>query len=386
MSPADLTPDPAGGPTPIEDQEAPVLTPPSVSAPSRRSMVVRLAIVVGVFVLVFGIIIPSFIDYRDVVEAIRSLTAGQLLVLVLIAVGAYVVEGSAVAAPLPGLSIRRGTGVYLSSAGVKYTIPAPVDLPLRYAFFRGWGFPPGASTMAVAINGILDQVSRLILPLPAVLLYAFEGTVEPVLILLAVVGTVIFGLLVGLYTWMIRSPDFTARIGRLVERLIGGGFRLIKKSAPAGIPDRVVAFRDETRELMLRRGVLSLGVMIMAKLSWAFLLLISLRFAGVPSEVLPAPEVLAVFAAVFMIMILPIAPGGAGVPEVLFIAGFTMLTGGRYEVEITAGVFIYRIFQWFLVIPIGWTTLWILRRHAPGGLLGSHGEKDAVHVAAGGTS
>jgi hypothetical protein len=66
---------------------------------------------------------------------------------------------------------------------------------------------------------------------------------------------------------MVRSPAFTARIGRLADRLIGGFFRLIKKPAPAGIPDRVVAFRDETRDLMLRRGVRSLVVMILAKLT-----------------------------------------------------------------------------------------------------------------------
>ena len=120
--------------------------------------------------------------------------------------------------------------------------------------------------------------------------------------------------------------------------------------------------------------------------TWALLLGVSLRFAGVPSDVLPAPEILAVFAAVFMVMILPIAPGGAGVPEILFIGAFTSLTGPAYEAEVTAGVFLYRIFQWFLLIPVGWTTLWILRRHAPGGLLGSHREKDAAAPAEGGAA
>lgn len=380
LSPADAMP----AETRAEERESPVLTPPSVESPSRRSVILRLGLVVGMFVVVFGVIIPRYIDYEDVIDAIQALYPAQIAILAVLGACAWTIEGAAVAAPLPGLSIRRGTSVYLAAAGVKYTIPAPVDLPLRYAFFRGWGFTPAASTLAVAVNGTMDQVSRLILPLPAALLYSVEGTPEPLVILFAVVGTSIFAVLVGLYAWMIRSEPFTRRLGRLVDRAIATGFRVARRPAPAGVADRVVAFRDQTQELMRRRGALSLGVMVGAKLWWALLLTVSLRFAGVPAEVLPAPEVLAVFAGVFLILIIPIAPGGAAVPEVLFIAGLTALAGPGYEVQITAGVFIYRIFNWFLVIPIGWTVLWLLRRHAAGGLLGTHGQQDVPGPAGAG--
>jgi len=347
-------------------------------------MLLRLAVVAVIFVVVFGVLIPSFIDYRSVAAALLSLTWQHLVVVTALAILAYLLEGSAVAAPLPGLSLARGTGVYLSAAGVKNTIPAPVDLPLRYSLFRGWGFPAGASTLAVAVTGVMDQVSRLILPLPAVLLYTVEGTVEPTLVAFAAAGTTVFLVLVGVYAWMIRSRSFTERVGRLVERAVGALLGLFRRPAPAGIPARVVAFRDDTRDLMIDRGALSLGAAILAKLGWALLLLVALRSAGVPASALSAPQVVAVFAAVFLVLILPLAPGGAAVPELLFIGTFTTMTGGAFEAEITAGVFLYRVFQWFLVIPIGWLTLSLLRRGARGGLLGGGGERDAAAAAGGG--
>ena len=58
---------------------------------------------------------------------------------------------------------------------------------------------------------------------------------------------------------------------------------------------------------------------------------------------------------------IPIAPGGAGVPELLYIAGLTAIAPG-YEAEITAGVFLFRLYVWFLPIPIAWILLKIVRR------------------------
>ena len=84
-----------------------------------------------------------------------------------------------------------------------------------------------------------------------------------------------------------------------------------------------------------------------------------------PDDVLPAAEVFAVFAAVFIITIIPLSPGGAGVPEVLYISFFTTIAGDAYSAQISAGVMLYRVFQWFLPIPLAWLFLWLSRRGKP---------------------
>ena len=63
-----------------------------------------------------------------------------------------------------------------------------------------------------------------------------------------------------------------------------------------------------------------------------------------------------------MITIIPIAPGGAGVPELLYIAGLSAIAGESYEAAITAGVFLFRLYVWFLPIPLAWILLKLARR------------------------
>ena len=77
---------------------------------------------------------------------------------------------------------------------------------------------------------------------------------------------------------------------------------------------------------------------------------------------LPTAIIFAGVAAVFVITVLPISPGGAGVPDLLFISFYTTYTGGADSSGISAAVMLYRAFQWFLPIPISWILLGISRR------------------------
>ena len=71
------------------------------------------------------------------------------------------------------------------------------------------------------------------------------------------------------------------------------------------------------------------------------------------------------FALTSVITIIPIAPGGAGIPELLYIAGLSAIAGAEWESLITAGVMLFRLFQWFLPIPIAWILLKVTRRGRP---------------------
>ncbi len=94
-------------------------------------------------------------------------------------------------------------------------------------------------------------------------------------------------------------------------------------------------------------------------------MLVSLRVVGVDADTIPASIVLAAVAGVFVICVLPISPGGAGVPELLYITFFTTYTGGADASAITAGVMLFRGFQWLYPIPLAWILLGISRRGKP---------------------
>jgi uncharacterized membrane protein YbhN (UPF0104 family) len=86
---------------------------------------------------------------------------------------------------------------------------------------------------------------------------------------------------------------------------------------------------------------------------------------GVPDDVLPFGEIFAVYALVLCITIIPLSPGGAGVTELLMISAFSTLAGPQYEAAIAAGVLLYRIYFWFVPIPIAWILLKVTRRGKP---------------------
>jgi len=114
--------------------------------------------------------------------------------------------------------------------------------------------------------------------------------------------------------------------------------------------------------VLRRRGVIGVVAGILAHVAWTIVLIVALRVTGVPPEALSPGEVFAIYGLVSVITIIPIAPGGAGVPELLFIAAFTELAGAQYTAAITAGVFLFRVFDWFLPIPIAWVMLKLSRR------------------------
>jgi uncharacterized membrane protein YbhN (UPF0104 family) len=111
-----------------------------------------------------------------------------------------------------------------------------------------------------------------------------------------------------------------------------------------------------------RRGAGGLALATAGHLAWAVVLVAALRIVGLDDAALPASRIFAVYALVMMVMLLPIAPGGAGIPEIIFIAALTATTDGVDRSTVAAGVFLYRVYFWFLPIPLAWIALKLSRR------------------------
>jgi uncharacterized membrane protein YbhN (UPF0104 family) len=98
-------------------------------------------------------------------------------------------------------------------------------------------------------------------------------------------------------------------------------------------------------------------------------LTLSLRAVGVSAEVLGWTDVLTGYAIVLLVTVIPITPGGVGVAELTYIFVFTRLADvsasgmseDLLEATITAGVFVYRIATWLLVIPVGFALQFLWR-------------------------
>ncbi len=93
------------------------------------------------------------------------------------------------------------------------------------------------------------------------------------------------------------------------------------------------------------------------------LLLMALRFTGTPDDAISWPQVFVVYAIVQGLTVLPITAGDAGVSEIAYIGLLTAAAGSQYVNQITAGVLIFRVLTWVIIIPIGLATLGLWQRN-----------------------
>ena len=128
QAPDTLPPEPVTGTDPAS----------AAAPPSRRAALLRSGLIVGVLVVVFGIIIPRYIDYADVFEAFKSLTPVQLLVMTGLGAIAWVASGLVFSALIEGFLALRGTLSWLILSGIGSSVPfGPWNMGVLWVVVRG---------------------------------------------------------------------------------------------------------------------------------------------------------------------------------------------------------------------------------------------------------
>lgn len=346
--------------------------PASAAAPpSRRTAIIRSGLIVVVLVIVFGLILPQFVDYADVAAAFRDLTVGQVLVITGLGAVAWVTSGLIFCALIAGLSVVRGAMSWLILAGIGASVPfGPWNMGVLWVVMRGWGVSIAAATSGVALYGVINILSRLCLPLIGVVALALAGDLTDADRAqagwtIAILSAVVFVIATGLIIAVVRSERIADRLGRSGQRLADWTLARLGRDGSPDVTGAVHRFRDQLGLVIRERGRRALLVAIVSQFVWALVLIVALRMVGVPETVLSNGTIFAVYALVMVITVIPLSPGGAGVSELLFISAFSTLAGPSYEAAVTAGVFLYRIYFWFAPVPIAWILLKVARRGRP---------------------
>jgi uncharacterized membrane protein YbhN (UPF0104 family) len=345
-----------GGPDPATRQ----------APPNKRAALIRSAVIVGVLLIVFLVIIPQFVDYQDVIAAFSALTLEQFLLMSLLGGIAWVVGGLKFLTLIARLTLMKATAVYLVLIGIGASVPfGPWNMGVVWVQMRSWRITNEEATSGLALYGIVDQLSRLVLPIFATLLLLAAGGLNGLFDragLVTAISLIAFVVVGGLILAIVRSDRAADWVGKTGQRVATSVSRRFGRAETADVNGAVHRFRDQLGEVIRRRGLLALFVSILFQFTWAGVLIAALRVMGIDNDTLSPIEIFAVFAMVQVITILPIAPGGAGVPELLYIAGLSTIAGSQYEAAITAGVFLFRIYNWFLPIPLAWILLKVSRR------------------------
>jgi uncharacterized membrane protein YbhN (UPF0104 family) len=345
-------------------------TDPATAAapPSRRAAILRSGLIVGVLVVVFGVILPNYVDYEEVLKAVQELEPWQFVVMTALGMVAWLLSGLVFSALVPGLSALRGTESWLILAGIGASIPfGPWNMGVLWIVMRGWRIPNAPATTGIALYGVVNELSRLFLPLLAAVGLAVSGELAGrpktgTVWVISVISIVAFVVAAVLIVAIVRSERIADWLGRTGQRITDWILRHLGRTGSPNVSGSIHRFRDQFGAILRTRGLVSLALAVASQIGWTIVLIVALRVVGVPESALTPFEIFAVYGLVMVITIIPLSPGGAGVPELLFISGLTTIAGTGYEAAITAGVFLYRMYYWFLPIPLAWILLKVVRR------------------------
>jgi uncharacterized membrane protein YbhN (UPF0104 family) len=263
--------------------------------------------------------------------------------------------------------MRRAVQGYLVMAAVGSTLTGAVKLGVGYKMFRDWGLTAEYTVLGLTLNGLATQVSKLLLPAIAIWFLTVTGTFpgNGFLIGFLLLLPIALGVLVGV--WILRSEAFAKRVGAFATRASGAVLRRVNRQAPGDLTPRLLDFRTSAAAHLQSRALPTTLSQLLARSMGFVLLTASMRAVGVPPEVLPPDVILGVYAIVMVVTLLPIAPGGAGLPELLYISLFTRYVADpAWDDLIAAGVMLMRGMSWFLPIPVGYLLLALQRREVRG--------------------
>ena len=350
------------------DTEPPTDPASAAAPPSHRAAIMRSGLIVAVLVLVFLVILPRYIDYQEVAAAFQALTPVEIALMSILGLIGWIVSGLVFCALIPGLSVVRGPTSWLILSGIGSSVPfGPWNMGVLWVVLRGWHIPNIPATSGIALYGVVNELSRLFLPLFAILLLAATGALAGVqnadtAWTIALLSAVAFVVATVLIIAIVRSARAADWLGRTGQRIVSWVMARLGREEVPDVSASIHRFRDQLGEVIRRRGLAALAVSIASQFAWVIVLIVGLRLTGVPDSALNPGEIFAVYALVMVVTIIPLSPGGAGVPELLFISGLTTIAGTEYQSAVTAGVFLYRLYYWFLPIPLAWILLKVARR------------------------
>jgi uncharacterized protein (TIRG00374 family) len=343
---------------------------PAEPTVSRRAIIGRAGVLVGILVVVFGIVLPRLVDYEAVRAAVAELTPGQVALLGIASLVAYVASAGPYHVLVPGLSWPRAVKSDLAARAVVSTVPGPTDAATRFVLYRQWSIPTDAASAGIGLAALFETLSCFALPVVAFPgLIVLDHATRDEAIVLALIGLVVLAAAAILLVSLGRSEDLGRRIGGWLDKIAGRVWTLFRKTPPTGIVQGMLDLGERSKAMLTRRGLPAFAAAVAGKLAWFVVLEVALWSVGIGPEVLPPATVLAAMAVVGMVSLLPITPGAVGVAEVAYIGILSSVAGPGFAGQLTAAVSLFRIAQWFAPIPIGWVLLVVMRRGHWGNLL-----------------
>lgn len=298
------------------------------------------------------------VDWAAVLAAVADLTAAQVTALLGVVAVRQCLNAGPLAVFVPALGLRRAVANDLSANLVATVAPPPGDVVLRIAMLRSWGVDATQGIAGISLNTLTYYVARFGAPLLGLVLAVAAGQVETAYVWTAVSsGAVSLAVVAGLVV-AARGERAAARVaGWVAARLRRVTARVDPEAWARRSAEFVARGGDALRTGWARAMACQVGLV----LSEAALLVLSLRFAGVPAAA--ASTVMVVIALLVSYPLTALPFGGVGVLDAAVVAVLA-LDDGPYEANAVAGLVVFRVCWMLVPLVLGaGTVTWWRRRH-----------------------
>lgn len=323
----------------------------------------RLGLTAVALALSWVVLSSSFqgLDRTAVVDAIRGMSDAERLALLMGGGLVIAAQGLVTSVTVRGLAVRRGVLAYLGPAAVASVIPGPSDLPVRYRMLATWGYEPSDRSLAVTASGVLSIGSKLVMPILALLVALATGIrLSDDLSTTVVVAGVVLAVLIGLTAAVIGSPRVTGFVSYWLQAPWSLMARLLRRS-DRPLADVLERTRGDAGTLFQHQWPVALWSVALFTAAQVGLMIMAVRFMGIPDDALPPAAVFIAFGVVQGVTVLPITAGNVGVAETAWVGVMGALAGQEYVNQVTAAVLVYRVLTWLAIIPLGGIALLIWR-------------------------
>ena len=305
----------------------------------------RLAGILGsvlVIGAVFAFALPRIANYGEVWDVIQTISWQWLVALALATILNLTTYGPPLVAALPGLSYLPASRVTLASSALSAVAPggAAVGMATSFAMLRAWGFSGRPVGLAVVVMSLWNQIVILGFPILAVAGLAAGGGRNHTLEMVAIIGLIVFTVLVAGFAAGLSSARLARRVGDRAARLASWAKHIVRKAPVKWNGTSFVRFREEAIVLIRRRWFFLTTATLAGHLTVFVVLLTCLRAIGIERGEVTIAEAFAAWALARILGAIPITPGGVGFVE-LGLTG-ALVAFGAGNADAVAATLIYR--------------------------------------------
>ena len=334
---------------------------------SRSLVIIALSIVAGYLIIQF----VGQIDWGQVYRSFGHVSWWQVLILVGVLLLRQTLNAVPLATFVPGLGLNHSLQNDVAANVAGTVTPPPGDMVVRIAMFNSWNVNPVDGMAGVTMNMLNFYAVRLLAPVVGLVLFTVAGLERHRVgwALLCALGAVVLMLILAM---VLRAEDWADRLGR------GAALQAQRFKASAD-PDKwsaaVNKFREQMSDGFTQRSTISMLALLAMVAVDSLILLLALRFVGVPASALSIVLVIGTFFSAYPLTAMPLF--GFGVLDAVLTAAFAEESGLYYEPIIIAGLAIWRAITILGPLLAGAVTILVWRRRS-GSNLNLWGSKDTA--------